>query len=231
MHIEGRLADASNLTLLCRLGGDQGPPCIYKPVTGERPLWDFPDGTLAGREVATYLISDALELDLVPLTVLREGPLGIGMVQEWIETREDVEMVQLMRSADGDISLSHSDHPSLRLMSLFDVLVNNADRKGSHVLVSASGEVLGIDHGLCLHSELKLRTVLWGWAGEELDAPERALVRDLRNSLTGDLGDSLAAHITDFEIEALDTRGARLLSEGCFPSPSNRGPAIPWPPV
>jgi uncharacterized repeat protein (TIGR03843 family) len=229
--VEGRLVDASNLTLFCRLGGPDGPAAIYKPIRGERPLWDFPDGTLAGREVATYLISDALDLGIVPRTVLRDGPFGPGMVQEWVETVDDVELVQIARDDEGDLQLTHSDHPALRLMALFDVLVNNADRKGSHVLVTPTGELRGIDHGLCLHSELKLRTVLWGWSGEQLTSAERALTTDLRTALTGALGEALAALLTAHEIEALDSRAVGLLSEGCFPDPGDRWPAIPWPPV
>lgn len=231
LHIEGRLVDASNLTLYCHLGSPDGPVCIYKPVQGERPLWDFPDGTLAGREVATYLISDALNLGIVPRTLHRDGPLGPGMVQEWIDVVDDVQLVQLVRDDEGDVQLTHSDEPSLRTMALFDVLVNNADRKGSHVLVSTEGAVYGIDHGLCLHSDDKLRTVLWGWAGEPLSSAERGLVSDLRNALTGDLGALLATHITAEELIALDNRAAFLLAEAVFPHPGNRGPAIPWPPV
>lgn len=219
------------MTLYCHLGDPEGPVCIYKPVQGERPLWDFPDGTLAGREVATYLVSDALDLGIVPRTLLRDGPFGPGMVQEWIEVREDVELVQLVREDEEGVRLTHSDHPTLRLMTLFDVLVNNADRKGSHVLVSSEGSVYGIDHGLCLHADNKLRTVLWGWAGEELNTAERGLVSDLRNALTGELGALLSSYITAAELAALDARAAFLLSEGAFPHPGNRGPAIPWPPL
>jgi uncharacterized repeat protein (TIGR03843 family) len=186
---------------------------------------------LAGREVATYLISDALDLGLVPRTILRDGPFGLGMVQEWIDTVDDVELVHVVRDDVGDLQLTHSDHEALRLMALFDVLVNNADRKGSHVLVTPEGEIRGIDHGLCLHAELKLRTVLWGWAGEPLTSAERGLVIDLRTALTGPLGTALAELLTTAEITALDARATELLSEGVLPDPGDRWPAIPWPPV
>ena len=186
LEVQGRITEASNATLLCTvtLDGVEGL-CVYKPVRGERPLWDFPDGTLAGREVSTYLVSKAAGFGVVPPTVHRDGPFGPGMVQRWIEIDEERELVDIVaakhvapgwrtvlraRGDDGEPALLvHADDPALRAMAALDVVVNNADRKGGHVLAGADGHVYGVDHGICMHQETKLRTVLWGWVGEALD--------------------------------------------------------------
>ena len=169
---------ASNATFVGRVGG---VTVVYKPVAGERPLWDFPDGTLAARERAAYLVSEALGWDVVPPTVLRNGPHGPGMVQLWREPDEGEEPVRVVRSGerrpgwlhvfdgvderDRAVSLVHEDTAALRRMAVFDVVVNNADRKGGHVLPMAGGHRYGVDHGVSFHTDPKLRTVLWGWAG------------------------------------------------------------------
>ncbi len=246
IEVEGRLVDASNATLFCRieLDGVTGQ-CVYKPVRGERPLWDFPDGTLAGREVAAYLVSEAAGWGLVPPTVLRAGPFGPGMVQLWVETREDEDLVDIvpadavragwrsvLRAHDryGEPAvLVHADHPRVREMAAFDVVVNNADRKGGHVLHAVDGGVYGVDHGICLHADPKLRTVLWGWLGEELPAAAVEALRRLRSGLDGDLGDHLHGHVTRAEVRALTERVEKLLAAGVFPEPSDDWPAIPWP--
>ncbi len=240
------MVDASNATLFCRitLDGVSGQ-CVYKPVSGERPLWDFPDGTLAGREVATYLVSEAAGWHLVPPTVLRPGPFGAGMVQLWVDTREDEDLVDIvaedevpagwravLRAHDryGEPAvLVHADHPRVRLMAAFDAVVNNADRKGGHVLHAADGAVYGVDHGICLHAEDKLRTVLWGWLGEPL--PEEAVdaLRRVRSCLEGELGEALHEHLTRAEVRALAERVDKLLAAGVYPEPSGDWPAIPWP--
>ena len=185
MDITGRLVDASNATLFGTANADGVElKCVYKPVRGERPLWDFPDGTLAGREVATFLISEAAGFDVVPHTVLRDGPFGPGMVQVWVDTEDERELVDVCPPAEvptGWIGvlrargergrpavLVHADTPALRRMAAFDVVVNNADRKGGHVLAGTDGHLYGVDHGLTLHVEDKLRTVLWGWVGQPL---------------------------------------------------------------
>ncbi|MFE9750022.1 SCO1664 family protein [Saccharothrix saharensis] len=246
IEVEGRLVDASNATLFCGISLDGvTAQCVYKPVRGERPLWDFPDGTLAGREVATFLVSEAAGVHLVPPTVLREGPFGSGMVQLWVETREDDDLVDIvpvdevrpgwrsvLRAHDryGEPAvLVHAEHPRVRLMAAFDVVVNNADRKGGHVLHAVDGAVYGVDHGICLHSDDKLRTVLWGWLGEEL--PEEAVeaLRRLRSGLDGGLSDRLHEHLTRAEVRALTERVEKLLAAGVYPEPSNDWPAIPWP--
>ncbi len=190
--VEGRLVDASNATLFCEItAGSTSGRCVYKPVAGERPLWDFPDGTLAGREVAAYAVSEATGWAVVPPTVLREGPFGPGMVQLWIETGggpDDHPLVDVMAptalpagwlrvldalGSDGEpVVLGHADDTRLRRMTVLDVVLNNADRKGGHVLLGPDGAVHGVDHGVSFHTEPKLRTVLWGWAGEPLRADE-----------------------------------------------------------
>ncbi|SMC83253.1 SCO1664 family protein [Lentzea albidocapillata] len=246
IEVEGRLVDASNATLFCKISLDGvDAQCVYKPVRGERPLWDFPDGTLAGREVATYLISAASGIGVVPPTVLRAGPFGSGMVQLWVETREEDELVDIIGVDDvkpgwipvfhahdrfGDPAvLVHADHPRVAEMSAFDVVVNNADRKGGHVLHALDGAVYGVDHGICLHTEPKLRTVLWGWAREPLPDHVVEALRRLRSELDATLGESLHEHLTRAEVRAVGERVDKLLAAGVFPEPSGDWPAIPWP--
>jgi uncharacterized repeat protein (TIGR03843 family) len=194
--------------------------CVYKPIRGERPLWDFPDGTLAGREVAAYALSEAAGWDLVPPTVLRDGPFGPGMLQLWVEADETVDRVALVVEGDA----------RLRPMALFDVVANNADRKVGHVLPTADGRLYGVDHGICFHVEPKLRTVLWRWQDEPLEREEVATLTALQTSLGGPLGDRLAALITPDEVRATAERLGALLHEGRFPRPDPDRPAIPWPP-
>ena len=237
---------ASNATFFGRLHlGDDAVACVYKPVAGERPLWDFPDGTLAAREVATYAVSEATGWEVVPPTVLRDGPYGQGMCQVWIDSAEGEELVDIvpvgetapgwipvLEAVDGDdrpVLLVHADDPRLRRMSLLDVVCNNADRKGGHILLTEDGRVHGVDHGLCFNVEDKLRTVLWGWAGSRLDAEERRGLERLRGQLDADLGTRLRTLLTDAEAAAVHRRLDRLLSTGRFPRPGARWPVIPWP--
>ena len=153
LEVIGRLVDASNASLLCQLS--DGSKAIYKPIAGERPLWDFPDGNLASREVAAYYISEVGKFNLVPKTILREGPFGLGAVQQWIEIAEELDVVEF----------AQGKNPELRKMALFDVLVNNSDRKFGHILPSSSETIYGCDHGVTFHIENKLRTVIWQFAG------------------------------------------------------------------
>lgn len=221
IEIEGRLVDASNATLYATITrGDRTANCVYKPIRGERPLWDFPDGTLAFREVAAYEVSDATGWDIVPPTVLRDGPLGEGMVQLWIDVDESVGLADLVRQ----------DHPALRRMALFDAVVNNADRKGGHLLPVPSGHVYGVDHGVCFSDEPKLRTVLWGWRGRRLVPEERAVLVALQADLGNGLGETLRGLLAGPEVAATVHRVERLLSTGRFPHPSPDWPAVPWPP-
>ncbi len=249
LELRGRILPASNAAFLAAavLRG-QRVECIYKPVAGERPLWDFPEGTLAARERSAYLVSEALGWDVVPLTVLREGPHGLGMVQQWQEPvepgRDPVDVVpagrvprdylHVLDAEDGhgrDVALVHEDTAALRRMAVFDIVVNNADRKGGHVLAMAGGHRYGVDHGVSFHVQDKLRTVLWGWAGSALREDEVAALRgllddELRTSLLAALRDL----VTEAELLALEGRVRRLLSLGRMPVPGGGWPAIPWPP-
>ncbi len=243
LEIHGRIMPASNATFL---GEIDGVKVVYKPVAGERPLWDFPDGTLADREVAAYAVSEATGWDVVPPTWMGEGPHGRGMVQVWQEVDPDQEAVTIVRAGtlpsgflhvfdalddrDRDISLVHEDTAALRRMAVYDVLVNNADRKGGHVLEMPGGHRYGVDHGVAFHHEPKLRTVLWGWGGRPLADDEVEVVRRVAADLSGSLGATLADHLTDLEIGALEQRCRRLLRSGSLPVPRGEWPSIPWPP-
>jgi hypothetical protein len=201
--------------------GDTTAHCVYKPSRGERPLWDFPDGTLAFREVAAFAVSAATGWDVVPPTVLRDGPLGEGMVQLWIDTDIDVDLVELV----------NEDHPALRRMAVFDAVVNNADRKGGHLLPVPGGHVYGVDHGVTFNEEEKLRTLLWGWRGRRFAAEELAVLDALRTDLTGgELGETLRTLLSGPEVAATVGRVERLLATKRFPYPSADWPAVPWPP-
>lgn len=246
-HIDltGRIIEASNATLVGTVRCDGlSAECVYKPIRGERPLWDFPEGTLAGREVASWLLSEATGWSLVPPTVLRSGPLGPGMVQLWVEAQEPglVDVVApeavprgwrtVLRARDrfGDPALLvHADTEGLRQLAVLDVLLNNADRKGGHVLAGANGAVYGVDHGICLHREDKLRTVLWGFLGQPLPAATLEVLRRVRAELDGALGAALTEYLSRAEVTAVCERTERLLATGTFPAPQGDWPAIPWP--
>ena len=221
LTVEGQLVDASNATLYVGAEHDGvRAAAVYKPVSGERPLWDFPDGTLAEREVAAYTVSAASGWEVVPPTVLRDGPFGPGMVQLWIDVDERVDVRSLVRR-DAEI---------LRPVAVLDAIINNADRKGGHLLPTASGHLYGIDHGVCFNADEKLRTVLWGWAGQPLSAAETEVVGRLRADLDGALGDALSALLTVTEVRRTRRRADRLLATARFPQPSDRWPPVPWPP-
>ncbi|WP_285244275.1 SCO1664 family protein [Pseudarthrobacter sp. fls2-241-R2A-127] len=242
LTLTGRITTASNATFL---GGIGDVAVVYKPIAGESPLWDFPDGTLAHREVAAYLVSEVLGWNIVPLTWLRDGPLGEGMVQLWQEkdpAANPVDLVPAEQVSDGwkqvlegqdetgrTVALVHEDTPALRRMAVFDIIVNNADRKGNHILAMPGGHRHGVDHGLTFHSEHKLRTVLWGWLGEDLTAEELEGVDHVSQALDGRLGSDLAELVTGEEIESLAARCARLRRTGQFPAPGGRMSAVPWP--
>ena len=222
LELEGRLIDATNATFLCRISLPDGSSgrCIYKPRRGERPLDDFPDRTLANRERAAFLLSEAFGWRIVPPTVLRDGPFGDGMVQLWIDVDETVDVIDLVLVPD----------PRLRRICVFDVVANNADRKGGHLLPTPDGHVHGVDHGVCFSPSPKLRTVLWGWRGDALSADEIAGVERVHAALTGSLGDELAALLSASEVAATQRRTRRLLETGRFPQPDPGRPALPWPP-
>lgn len=218
MTVVGRLVDASNATLLCEIGSDDSTfQVIYKPIAGERALWDFPEGELAKREVAAYLVSEALSLKIVPETIFREGPFGLGSVQRWIEIDQSIDIVPL----------AQSDHISIRNMALLDVLINNTDRKFGHILPTVEGEIFGCDHGVTFHSEDKLRTVLWQFAGEAMTVDEISIIQNFIAHLD-EFG--LAEYLSEEDIAALKNRALRLIDDGSFPFPSQEWPAVPWPP-
>lgn len=229
LEVLGRLVAASNVTLLCRISGETpteggtgsepGVRCIYKPTAGEAPLWDFPPGTLARREVAARLVSEASGWGIVPPTILRDGPYGPGMVQLWLEVDPAVDIVELVRAGA----------PVLRPIALFDAVVNNADRKAGHLLPLPDGRVCGVDHGVCFSPDPKLRTVLWAWMDAPLADEELAVLRLLRAALDGALGAGLAELLAAEEVAATARRIERLLETGRFPVPDPRWPAIPWP--
>jgi uncharacterized repeat protein (TIGR03843 family) len=225
LTVEGRLAVASNETFYCTLRGqDTGASCVYKPVAGERPLWDFPTGTLAGREVAAYQVSAAAGWYLVPPTVYRDGPFGPGMCQLWIDADPSADLIALAR---------RTDHRALRAMAVFDAVVNNADRKIGHLLPTADGRLFGCDHGVCFGEDYKLRTVLWQWRGKSLPGPAVEALRRLKAGLGsgGDLAAELAAWLTPAEVAATRQRIEVMLKHRVHPYPPEDWPAVPWPPI
>ncbi|MFH7323677.1 SCO1664 family protein [Aeromicrobium sp. JJY06] len=243
LELEGRILPASNATFVGRIDGVR---VVYKPVAGERPLWDFPDVVLAKREVASRLVSEATGWDVVPPTWWGEGPHGPGMLQVWQDADLEAEAVTLvpaddlpdgwchvldgLDAEDRPVSLVHEDSAGLRRMAVFDAMVNNADRKGGHVLAMTGGHRHGVDHGLTFHEEPKLRTVLWGWLGQSLSDDELGGVHRVRDGLDAELGTTLAEWLGEPELAALHRRCDRLLAEGVFPSPEGDMPAVPWPP-
>jgi len=252
-QIEGRLVDASNVALRGQLEVDEiRTRVIYKPVRGERSLWDFPDGSLAQREAAAFVLSAVGGWNLVPPTVLRDGPMGPGSVQLWVDavegaTQSLVDVVSPGELAPGwlpvleaqltdgsAVVVAHADRPDLASAAVFDAVINNADRKGSHLVLDESGSLWGFDHGVSWNVEPKLRTVLWGWVNQPLPAAELARLEALAGWLSSPLGPlirALEGLLSPAELDAARARIAGLLADGRFPAPNSHGPAIPWPPV
>lgn len=221
VKVEGRLVDASNATLFTEIElSGQTVRAIYKPISGERPLWDFQSGTLAFRERAAYLLSEAMGFHLVPLTILRDGPFGEGAFQLWIDIDESVDLALYFREVNEN----------LRKVALFDAVINNTDRKIGHLLPAQSGHLYVCDHGVTFHEEDKLRTVLWQWSGQPLNADEIAILSSLKNTLKNGLIAELPQLLSAIEIDALIMRIDRLISESTFPEPNPEWPAVPWPP-
>ncbi|MEU8758243.1 SCO1664 family protein [Streptomyces sp. NPDC048659] len=250
LTVHGQVREASNAVLFCSVAyGDERADCVYKPVMGERPLWDFPDGNLARREVAAYELSEATGWGLVPPTVLREGPYGEGMVQLWVDADPKAELLALVDgeeagagwkavgpaqvAEDRTALLVHADTPALRRMAVLDAVINNGDRKGGHLLPTPDGRLYGIDHGVSFHVDDKLRTLLWGWAGEELTEEAAGVLDRLAGRLAPGtpLAERLAGLLTAAEVAALRERVAVLRGTGRHPVPSGQWPPIPWPPV
>jgi uncharacterized repeat protein (TIGR03843 family) len=217
LEVLGRMPWSSNATYLCEARcGDEVVRAIYKPRRGERPLWDFPSG-LDHREVAAYQLSEALGWGLVPFTVLRDGPLGPGSVQLFVDADFEQHYFTLYEDA--------AHHPALRTMCAFDLIGNNTDRKSGHVLLGLDGRIRGIDHGLMFHHEFKLRTVIWEFGGEPIPAPLLTAADALAST---ELPDRLAALLDPFERDALRTRARALVDAGCFPI-DETGRRYPWP--
>ena len=221
VKVEGRLVDASNATLFTEIElSGQTVRAIYKPISGERPLWDFQSGTLAFRERAAYLLSEAMGFHLVPLTILRDGPFGEGAFQLWIDIDESVDLALYFREINEN----------LRKVALFDAVINNTDRKIGHLLPAETGHLFVCDHGVTFHEEDKLRTVLWQWSGQPLSADEMAILSSLKDAITNGLIAELPQLLSAIEIDALLMRIDRLISESTFPEPNPEWPAVPWPP-
>ncbi len=266
LRLIGRLAEASNASFLGQVQVDGvSLRCIYKPVAGERPLWDFLDGTLGAREMAARLVSEAGGWQLVPPTVMRDGRFGPGVCQRWVDVDAERPLVDVVapETLDGDwiavleaedmrgrpVLLAHADDVRLRDLAVLDVVINNADRKGSHVLpeatdddpskaqltsqraASSAGRLWACDHGVTFHASPKLRTVLWGWASEPLRDRDRAALEQLLTALDGQLGDDLARLLAVREVDALRERATHLLTIGVMPVPDGSWPPVPWPAI
>lgn len=247
LTVNGRMRAASNATLHCSFidGNGTSVDCIYKPVSGERPLWDFPTGTLAHRELATFELSRFLEWNLVPPTVWRDdGPAGPGMCQLWVTEADGEGLVDVVPVGElpagwrhvldahtnegAEVSLIHADVEQLQRMAVLDALANNADRKGGHILVDTDGRAWGIDHGVTFSPDPKLRTVLWGWAHEPI--PEHILddVERLARSLEGAV-DPIDRWLDEDEQSMFRHRVKDLLRTRRYPGADDEWPAIPWP--
>lgn len=253
LEIVGRISASSNVALLVRRGPDSRY-AVYKPVRGEAPLWDFPDGTLAGREVAAWLVSRAGGWDVVPRTELVDGPLGPGSVQDWVgdpfaPVADDLVVDVVPRGGVPDgwlpafegetpdglpVVVVHAGDPDVRSLVVLDAVMNNSDRKGSHCLRGDDGRLWAIDHGVTFSAVPKLRTVLWGWAGELLDRSDVARLHRLATRLddpADPLEGELLALLPRHDVLALRRRVSDLLREGRHPSPGTGWPAVPWPPL
>lgn len=224
MEMEGLVSWGSNYTFLVRVcGPSEEVNAVYKPRKGERPLWDFPPGTLCLREQAAFLTSEALQWRLVPATVLRDGPHGWGSVQLFVKHDPD----------EHYFTFQGHYRDQLQRVVLFDLLVNNADRKGGHLLLDDEEHLWSIDHGICFHSDYKLRTVIWEFAGDPIPLH---LMDDLQR-FHGELDDGTGTNVkklqqllTEREMAALQERLARLIAQPYFPQPGP-GRHYPWPPV
>lgn len=227
LELKGQFMLGSNYTFLVtvRHGGKEFP-AVYKPSRGEQPLWDFPDNTLAQREVAAYMVSEALGFGFVPYTTLREdGPFyGPGSLQQYIDYDPEYHY----------FSFSDADKRRLKPVVLFDLLVNNADRKGSHVLIEkGTNKLWAIDHGICFHEEDKLRTVIWDFAGERIPDDLLACLSSFLPRLSSDLDlrAALQPLLSPREVSALQSRAKALLASKVFPSAPRGRRAYPYPPV
>jgi uncharacterized repeat protein (TIGR03843 family) len=222
LRLLGILPRASNYTFLAEVAdGDGRTLVVYKPREGEAPLWDFPKGTLCQREVAAFILAEALGWPPVPPTMLRGGPHGEGAVQLFVQSNPEEHFFTLRER--------HSDE--FRRFAVFDVVANNADRKSGHCLLGADGTIWAIDHGVCFSVHGRIRTVIWDFAGEELPGELLHEVRRVAAELrAGELRDAMLEHLTEEEVDATALRAETLADSGRFPLPGP-GRANPWPPV
>ena len=228
IEIVGRIVGSSNNAMLATLTVPCPEPepalsmyAVYKPTAGERPLDDFPDGTLSRREVAAWHVSEALGWGIVPPTVLRGGPFGEGMLQQFVELDETVDVIEMIVS----------DDVRLRRIAAFDAAVNNTDRKGGHLLpVDGGRQIFGVDHGVCFSTVPKLRTVLWGWRGDPFEPDELDGFERLCAGLNGELAVTLGGLLSTSEVETTRRRVEGMLATRRWPMPSPHWPAVPWPP-
>jgi uncharacterized repeat protein (TIGR03843 family) len=223
IELKGQFMLGSNYTFLVTVRhAGQEVTAVYKPRRGEQTLWDFPEASLAGREVAAYLVSEALGFGFVPLTVLSDGPFGPGSLQQFIEHNPNLHY----------FTFKPADRPLLRPVALFDLLVNNADRKGGHLLLQKRTRKLYlIDHGLCFHAEDKLRTVIWDFAGEAIPSELVSTLESFRSALHDSLSAALQPYLTPQELAALDARAEALLASPVFPHPPEDRRSFPYPPL
>jgi uncharacterized repeat protein (TIGR03843 family) len=223
ISLQGQFMLGSNYTFLVSVKYENREfPAVYKPQRGEQSLWDFPEASLAGREVAAHLVSEALGFGLVPFTVLRDGPFGPGSVQQFVDHDPNVHY----------FNFKTTDKARLRPVALFDLLVNNADRKGGHILIQKrTRRLVLIDHGLCFHAEDKLRTVIWDFAGEQLPPDLIAALVKLRSDLPLNLHEALKPYLSLQELAALEARLEMLLANPVFPFPPEDRRAFPYPPL
>jgi uncharacterized repeat protein (TIGR03843 family) len=225
LTVKGEFLWGSNYTFLVQLEYEgQTVEAVYKPTRGERPLWDFPAATLARREVAAYLISEAIGWKMVPPTVYsRKGPIGPGSLQLFIEHDPEYHY----------FNFEEKDRQRLKPVVLFDILINNADRKGSHILIGPDDHMWLIDHGICFHVEDKLRTVVWDFAGEQLPSELCGNISSFTNNLreNSEIAADLKKYLSPEEIDAIASRADRLLASGRFPNPHTSRRFQPWPPL
>ena len=233
----GQMVNASNSTLVVVSESDR---FIYKPRSGERPLWDFPDHTLHLRERAAFVVSQMLGWDVVPETTINEGPYGVGSFQKWIDAEPRtvdifppntvpegwLTIVTGIDEEGNQVTLAHEDSMQLKQIAVFDAVVNNADRKAGHLLTNQSGITYGIDHGVTFNAEDKLRTVLWGWIGQEISEEQ---ISDLARVQGLVAGSELEELLAEPEIASLYERIEDLIENPVMPSPSPHWPAVPWP--
>jgi uncharacterized repeat protein (TIGR03843 family) len=245
IHIEGLIPDSSNGALQVSIKSDNIIlKAIIKPEATIRPLWDFPERDLNNREYATYLLSSELGLDFVPPTVLREiEGIGPTLIQKWIEEIENDSIIvknpkdipkEYLKVLEGYdelnklICLAHADSVFLRNLAIFDLVINNADRKGGHIIKDTTNNFWAIDHGVSWHEEEKIRTILWGWIGNELSNYDLLIIEKSNKILHRWLAEDFE-YLTQFELKAAINRCEKLMSNKVFPQPSKEWPAVPWP--